>query len=65
MPREFEIHFNTHRPHRALAQAAPLRPKPEPVTDSAQIIDPDVRRPDRLGGILHECEQPTRPARME
>jgi hypothetical protein len=30
--REFEIHYNVHRPHRALRQAPPLRPTPEPIT---------------------------------
>src|ERR1700722_11644583 len=28
--RQFETHYNTHRPHRALAQSAPLRLRPEP-----------------------------------
>ena len=54
--REFEDHYNTHRPHRTLTQAAPLCPKPEPITHLAQIIDLNVRRRDRLGGILHEYE---------
>jgi len=30
---------------------------PEPITGSADIIDLNVRRCDRLGGILHEYEQ--------
>jgi putative transposase len=55
--REFESHYNEHRPHRALRQAAPLRPTPEPTTEQAQIIQLDVRRRDRLGGILHEYER--------
>jgi putative transposase len=55
--REFESHYNDHRPHRALRQAAPLRPAPDPTTEQAQIIQLDVRRRDRLGGILHEYER--------
>lgn len=35
--REFEIHYNEHRPHRMLRQAAPLRPVPEPMTDQARV----------------------------
>jgi transposase InsO family protein len=54
--RQFEIHYNTHRPHRALGQAAPLRVGPEPVTEQAQIVYLDIRRRDRLGGILREYE---------
>lgn len=54
--REFECHYNDHRPHRALRQAAPLRPVPEPITEQARIIHLDVRKRDRLGGILHEYE---------
>ena len=52
--REFEIHYNRHRPHRSLDQDAPLRSVPEPVTGSTDIVDLNVRRRDRLGGILHE-----------
>lgn len=52
--REFETHHNVHRPHRALRQAAPLRPAPEPISTPAQIIRLDIRRHDRLGGTLHE-----------
>ncbi|MBS2531366.1 hypothetical protein KGQ20_01140 [Catenulispora sp. NF23] len=55
--REFETHDNLHRPHRALDQSAPLRPAPEPITGSADIIDLNVRRGDRLGGIPHEYER--------
>jgi hypothetical protein len=55
--RQFESHYNEHRPHRALRQAAPLRPVPEPITEQARIIQLDVRRRDRLGRILHEYER--------
>jgi putative transposase len=51
--REYEEHFNTHRPHRALRQAAPLRPLPHPSADPDSTI---IRR-DRLGGLLHEYAQ--------
>ena len=54
--RQFEIHYNGHRPHRALGQAAPLRPIPEPITEQAKIVHLDARRRDRLGGILHQYE---------
>ncbi|MCA1671847.1 MAG: transposase, partial [Actinobacteria bacterium] len=49
---EYETHFNTHRPHRALAQAAPLRALPQPDTADIKII-----RRDRLGGAIHEYMQ--------
>jgi putative transposase len=52
--REFEHFYNEHRPHRNLQAAAPLRPLPEPMTDPEQIAHLDVRRRDRLGGILYE-----------
>ncbi|MFD1938760.1 integrase core domain-containing protein [Nonomuraea mangrovi] len=52
--REFETHYNEHRPHRALKQAAPLRPLPQPINKPAQIRRLEVRRRDRLGGTLHE-----------
>jgi hypothetical protein len=52
--REFEQHHNLHRPHQAMDQAAPLRPVPHPVTDPGGIARLDIRRHDRLGGIIHE-----------
>jgi hypothetical protein len=53
---EFETHYNPHRPHQSLDQSAPLHPMPEPITRSADVVDLNVRRRDRLGGILHEYE---------
>ncbi|TDT98225.1 integrase-like protein [Streptomyces sp. 846.5] len=52
--REFETHHNTHRPHQALEQAAPLRAVPQPITHSRDLEQLRIRRRDRLGGILHE-----------
>jgi putative transposase len=52
--REFEHFYDQHRPHRTLADAAPLCPLPEPITDPERIAHLDVRRRDRAGGILHE-----------
>nr|WP_260408638.1 integrase core domain-containing protein [Planomonospora venezuelensis] len=52
--RECEYFYNRHRAHQALDQAAPLRAVPEPITDPARIAELSVRRPDRLGGVLHE-----------
>jgi putative transposase len=44
-----------HRPRRTLAEAAPRRPLPEPITDPERLARLDVRRRDRLGGeTLHE-----------
>ena len=48
--------YNGHRPHRALTQAAPLHPLPEPITAPAQIRHLDIQRRDRLNGILHEYQ---------
>lgn len=52
--REFETFYNEHRPHRALRQAAPLRPPSDPDSSPAPIAPLDIRRRDRLGGILRE-----------
>jgi transposase InsO family protein len=52
--REFETFYNAHRPHRTLRQAAPLRQLPGPGADRAQVARLDVRRHDRLGGVLRE-----------
>lgn len=49
---EYETHFNTHRPHRSLAQAAPLRPLDRPQTGDIRVI-----KRDRLGGMIHEYTQ--------
>jgi transposase InsO family protein len=49
--REYEAFYNTHRPHRALNQAAPLRPRPDGVADLDHFR---VRRRGRAGGVLHE-----------
>ena len=54
--REFESHYNEHRPHRTLRRSAPLHTAPEPITEPARIIHLDIRRRDRLGGTLHEYE---------
>lgn len=52
--REYERHYNAHRPHRGIANARPLHPLPEPIAEPARIARLDVRRHDRLGGVLHE-----------
>jgi transposase InsO family protein len=52
--REFEHFYNQHRPHRTLADAAPLCPLPRPITDPERLEHLEVRRRDRLGGTLHE-----------
>jgi putative transposase len=49
--REYEDFCNTHRPHRTLEQAAPLRPLPDVVTSLDQFR---VQRRDRAGGVIHE-----------
>jgi putative transposase len=49
--REDETFYNDHRPHRALGQAAPLRPLPQNVIDLDAFR---VSRRDRAGGLLHE-----------
>ncbi|WP_327660231.1 MULTISPECIES: integrase core domain-containing protein [unclassified Streptomyces] len=53
--REFELHYNLHRPHQAQQQAAPLHAVPEPLIRT-QTTRQKVRRRDRLGGILHEYQ---------
>jgi putative transposase len=49
--REYQDFYNSHRPHRALDQAVPLRPLPDSVTDLDHFR---VRRHDRVGGVIHE-----------
>jgi putative transposase len=50
---EYAEHYDSHRPHRTLGQAAPLRPLPQPTTNQTN----GIRRPDRLGGLLHEYQR--------
>jgi hypothetical protein len=52
--RQYETFYNQHRPHQGLANARPLNPLPEPITDADHLTRLHVRRRDRLGGILHE-----------
>ncbi|MGW3614007.1 integrase core domain-containing protein [Micromonospora sp. NPDC005163] len=54
--REYETFYNEHRPHRALHTAAPLRLLPQPITEPDRLAHLDIRRRDRLGGILHEYQ---------
>jgi putative transposase len=51
--RQYEHHYNDHRPHRSLGQAAPLRPLPHHTTTEIH----NVQRRDRLGGLIHEYQQ--------
>jgi hypothetical protein len=44
--RDYEDFYNTHRPHRTLKQAAPLRPLRDGVTDLDHFR---VQRRDRAG----------------
>ena len=54
--REFEQFYNSHRPHQGIANTRPLHPLPSPITDPVQIARLDIRRRERLGGILHEYQ---------
>ena len=50
---DYATHYNQHRPHRALGQAAPLGAVTEPVPPTSVR----VLRLDRLGGVIHEYAQ--------
>ncbi len=52
--RKFEEFYNSHRPHQGIANARPLHPLPTPIDDPDKFRHLDIRRHDRLGGILHE-----------
>jgi transposase InsO family protein len=54
--REFETFYNEHRPHQGIANARPLKPLPEPITDPDRFARLNIRRRDRLGGVLREYE---------
>ena len=54
--RQYEIFYNEHRPHQGIGNARPLAPLPEPITDLDRLTRLDIRRRDRLDGLLHEYE---------
>ncbi len=54
--REFEQSCNGHRSHQGIADARPLQPLPVPLVSPGQIASLDIRRRDRLGGVLHEYQ---------
>jgi putative transposase len=54
--REFEQFYNGHRPHQGIANARPLYQLPTPIVDPDKMARLDIRRRERLGGILHEYE---------
>jgi hypothetical protein len=51
---EYEQFYNSHRPHQGIANARPLQPLPPPIIDQGQLTRIDIRRRQRLGGILNE-----------
>ena len=54
--REYERHYNRHRPHRGIANTRPQRPLPQPITDPTTLAQMHVHRHDRLGGLLHDYQ---------
>jgi putative transposase len=54
---EFERFYDGHRSHQGIANARPLYALPAEIADPAKMARLDVRRRDRLGGILHVYEQ--------
>ncbi|MGP3942630.1 integrase [Streptomyces sp. 6N106] len=52
--RELEQFYNGHRPHQGIANARPLNPLPPAVADPEKITRLNIRRRDRLGGVLRE-----------
>jgi hypothetical protein len=51
-------HYNTHRPHRALAQRPPVGDVPpreaKPIAGVSEVAE--IRRRDLLGGLIHEYQ---------
>jgi transposase InsO family protein len=50
--REYEVFYNTHRPHQGIVNARPLALLPEP----DRLAHLNIQRRDRLGGVLREYE---------
>jgi putative transposase len=53
---EYETFYNTHRPHQGIANARPLAPLPDPITDLDHLAQLRVHRRDRFSGLMHEYE---------
>jgi hypothetical protein len=51
---EFETFHNEHRLPQGIANARPLKPLPPPISEPDQIAHLNVRRRQRLAGILNE-----------
>jgi hypothetical protein len=54
--REYEAFYNAHRPHQGIANARPLVPLPEAITDPDRLAHLNIHRRDRLSGVLREYE---------
>ncbi len=54
--RELETFYNEHRAHQGIANARPLKPLPEPITDPDRLARLTIHRRDRLGAILRGYE---------
>ena len=53
---DYVVHYNDHRPHRALEQQAPLAGGGRVRRQSVILTSPDHERTDKLGGLIHEYE---------
>jgi putative transposase len=53
---EYETYYNEHRALQGIANARPLAPLPEPITDLDRLTHLNIHRRDRLAGILHAYE---------
>lgn len=62
--RTFEQFSNSHRPHQGTANAHPLYPLPTPIAVPDEIARLDIRRRDRLDGIVHEYRHAAWPRRI-
>jgi hypothetical protein len=48
--RQFEEHYNSHRPHQGIANTRPLHLLPVPAVNPEQFNHLDIRRREQLGG---------------
>jgi hypothetical protein len=59
--RSYARHYNHQRPHQGISQESPVLTSPSPLIAAAAGQDPQshqrqIRRRDRLGGLIHEYE---------